>query len=61
MSHLNLGIVFPGDLKGHEKIDLRDFIYGGAAIEAALWKNISLLGQIFVQGVALSENGHRLG
>ncbi len=50
MSHLNLGIVFPGDLKGHEKINLKDFIYGGAAIEAALWKNISLLGQIFIQG-----------
>ncbi|MCX5718928.1 MAG: hypothetical protein NT055_03005, partial [Nitrospirae bacterium] len=24
--------------------------YGGAGIESALWKNFSLLGQVFVQG-----------
>ena len=44
----NLGVVFPGDLRGHERVELREFIYGGAAIEAAVWKNFSLLGQVFV-------------
>jgi hypothetical protein len=48
-SYLNFGIVFPGDLKGYEKVKCRDFFYGGAAVEAAFWKNISLLGQIFIQ------------
>ena len=57
MSHLNLGVVFPGDLKGHARIDLRDFLYGGAAVEAALWKDISLLGQIFFQGSPFPETG----
>jgi hypothetical protein len=46
----NLGVVFPGDLRGHERVKLREFIYGGTAIEAALWKNLSFLGQVFVQG-----------
>ncbi len=46
----NLGVVFPGDLRGHERVELREFLCGGAAIEAALWKNLSFLGQVFVQG-----------
>jgi hypothetical protein len=45
----NLGVVFPGDLKGYEKVKLKEFIYGGTGVEAALWKNLSLLGQIFIQ------------
>jgi hypothetical protein len=46
----NLGVVFPGDLRGHERVELREFLCSGAAIEAAVWKNFSLLGQVFVQG-----------
>jgi hypothetical protein len=37
-------------LRGHQEINLREFIYGGAAVEAALWKSISLIGQIMLQG-----------
>jgi hypothetical protein len=48
-SYLNISAVFPGNLKGHEGINLREFLYGGAAIEASFWKNISLIGQVFVQ------------
>jgi hypothetical protein len=48
-SYLNIGAVFPGDLRGHERINLREFFYSGAAIEASIWKNISLIGQVFVQ------------
>jgi len=54
-TYLNLGVVFPGDLKGHERVHLRDYLYGGAAIEAALWKTVSLLGQIFIQGSPFPE------
>jgi len=49
-SYLNIGAVFPGNLRGHEEINLREFFYGGAAIEASFWKNISLIGQVLVQG-----------
>jgi hypothetical protein len=49
-SHLNVGIVFPGNLKGYEKVPCRDFFYGGAAVEAAILKNVSLVGQLFIQG-----------
>ena len=49
-SYLNIGAVFPGNLRGHEEINLREFIYGGAAIEASFWKNIGLIGQVFIQG-----------
>ena len=49
-SYLNIGAVFPGNLRGHEEITLREFLYGGAAIEASFWKNISLIVQVFVQG-----------
>ncbi|RJQ49443.1 MAG: DUF3187 family protein [Nitrospiraceae bacterium] len=46
MTHWNIGGVFPGDVKGHEKIELDDFIFGGAAIEADLGRGFSLLLQV---------------
>jgi hypothetical protein len=54
-SHLNFGVVFPGDLNGYEKVKCRDFFHGGAAVEAAFWKNISLLGQLLIQGSPFPE------
>jgi hypothetical protein len=54
-SYLNIGAVFPGNLRGHEEINLKEFFYSGAAIEACFWKNISLIGQVFVQGSALPK------
>jgi hypothetical protein len=56
-TYCNLGVVFPGDLKGYEKVELREFIYGGTGVEAALWKNLSLLGQVFVQGSPFPKTG----
>jgi hypothetical protein len=53
----NLGAVFPGDLKGYQDVNLRDFIYGGAGVEADLWKSISLLGQVFIQGSPFPKTG----
>jgi hypothetical protein len=46
MTYWNFGAVFPGDVKGHETINLENFIYGGAGLEAALNENFSLLAQV---------------
>jgi hypothetical protein len=54
-SYLNFGVVFPGDLRGHERVNLEEFIHAGAAVEAALWKTISLIGQVFIQGSPFPE------
>ncbi|MBI5641052.1 MAG: DUF3187 family protein [Nitrospirae bacterium] len=50
MSYLNIGLVIPGGLKAEQKIRLREFLHASAGIEAALWKDFSLLGQITLQG-----------
>ena len=49
-TYLNIGAVFPGDLKGNETIELEEYIYGGAGVEACLGKHLSLLGQVLIQG-----------
>lgn len=46
MTYWNIGYVFPGDVEGYQKINLRDFVYGGIAIEADIGKGIGLLAQI---------------
>ncbi|MEW6584139.1 MAG: DUF3187 family protein [Nitrospirota bacterium] len=56
-SYVNLGVVFPGDLRAHKKIDLREFIYGGASVEAAVWKSLDLVGQVFIQGSPFPDIG----
>ncbi|HLA50621.1 MAG TPA: hypothetical protein VJ000_05495, partial [Thermodesulfovibrionia bacterium] len=35
-----------GDVKGYQKVNLEDYVYGGAAIEAVLGKSFSLLAQV---------------
>lgn len=49
MTHWNLGAVFPGDIRAHEKVDLRNFIFGGLAIETMLKENLGLLLQFHGQ------------
>lgn len=56
-SYINLGVVFPGDLKAHETVSLRNFAYAGAGVEAALWNNIAVLGQLFIQGSPFPKTG----
>ncbi|MDO8282669.1 MAG: DUF3187 family protein [Thermodesulfovibrionia bacterium] len=46
MAYLNLGSVFPGDLKGYEDIKLEDFIHGGVAVETTLKEKYSLILQL---------------
>lgn len=56
-TYVNLGVVSPGDFKGYERVDLREFIHGGAALEATVGKDISIIGQVFVQGSPLPKSG----
>ena len=49
MTYWNLGVVFPGDVRGHERVELENFIYGGLAIESMLGKNFSALIQLHGQ------------
>jgi hypothetical protein len=48
-TYTNIGAVFPGKYKGYETVPLKDYYYGGVGMEAALWRHVSLLGQVFVQ------------
>jgi hypothetical protein len=57
MVYGNMGVVFPGDLKWSERVKLRDSLYGGICVEAAPWKNFSLLGQVVFQSSPFPETG----
>jgi hypothetical protein len=54
-SYFILGAVFPGDLHAKETVRLRSYLYSGAALEAAIWKNFSLLGQVSFQNSPFPE------
>ncbi len=45
----NLGFIFPGDLKAHQTIALKNYWFGGIGLEAKPWKRLSILGQLSVQ------------
>ncbi|HXX57667.1 MAG TPA: DUF3187 family protein [Thermodesulfovibrionales bacterium] len=57
MLYGNVGVVFTGDLKWKERVKLRDSLYGGVCVEAAPWKNFSLLGQAVFQSSPFPETG----
>ncbi|MBI4655032.1 MAG: DUF3187 family protein [Nitrospirae bacterium] len=46
MTYWNIGYVFTGDLEGHQKIKLKDFVYGGVSVEADAGKAVALLAQL---------------
>jgi len=56
-AYFNVGTVFPGDLKGNQNINLTEFVFGGAAVEAAFWKHVGLVAQVFVQNSPFPETG----
>ena len=56
-TYFNLGAVFPGDLRAENVVNLRNFLYGGAGVEAALWKSFSLLGQVMFQNSPFPKTG----
>ncbi len=47
--YANLGAVFPGELKALQTVRLRDFVYGGAGVEALIKPHLGLLAQLMVQ------------
>ncbi len=49
MTYWNAGIVFPGDVRGHERVGLKNFIYGGLAVESMWGKNFSVHVQLHGQ------------
>ena len=57
MAFGNFGAVFPGDLKVDETIKLSTYLFGGAGIEAAITKNLSLLGQVSFQNSPFPKTG----
>lgn len=57
MTYINLGIVIPGDLKGHQEVHLREYFHGEAALEAMIGRDFSIIGQVFFQGSPLPDTG----
>ncbi len=49
MSYWNAGVIFPGKLKALQDVNLKTSFYGGAALEAAIWKHFGIIGQISFQ------------
>ncbi len=49
MTYLNFGGILAGDVRGHQTIDMDDFIFGGAAVEAHINEKLSLLAQVMGQ------------
>lgn len=46
MTYANLGVAFPGDVRGYEKVDMNNFVYGGVGVEAYIGKGVSFLFQL---------------
>ena len=57
MTYWNAGAVFPGSVRGHEELDLRNFVYGGVAIEANAGKGVSVLVQLQGQSSIYPSTG----
>ena len=54
-TYWNLGVVFPGDVRGYQRVDLKNFVYGGTAVETDLGKNFALLVQFQGQSAIYPE------
>jgi len=59
ISYYNLGVAFPGDLDGYEKVNMRQFVFGGIAFEMAAWKKLNLLAQMSFQSSPYPKTGIR--
>lgn len=55
--YVNSGIIFPGDLHAQQTVRLKQYFYAGAALEAILLKNFSLLGQLSFQSSPFPHTG----
>ncbi len=57
LSYWNIGVVFPGKLKAMETVNMKTYPYAAAALEAALWKHLSLNGQVYFQNSPFPKTG----
>ncbi len=57
MSYWNAGVIFPGTLRAREDVALRTSYHAGVGVEAALWRNFSILGQLTFQTSPFPETG----
>lgn len=56
--YLNAGVVFPGDLRGHDKIYLKDYPYGNGIVEAFYSEELSVLAGVMIQDWPFKEEGN---
>lgn len=59
MTYINLGVVFPGDLKARQTEPLNTFAHGGVGLEGSFWNRFSVLAQVSVQGSPYPATGIR--
>ena len=57
--YVNLGVIFPGELKGYETIPLSTSYYGGLGIEAAWWERFHVIVQTVVATSPYPDTGIR--
>ncbi len=57
MTFWNMGFVIPGDVRGHERIDLKNYVYGGVAVETMMSGHFSAIVQVEGQSSVYPETG----
>ena len=57
--YLNAGVVFPGDLSGHDKIYLKDYLYGNGTVEAFYSEELSVLVGVMIQDWPFNDEGDK--
>jgi hypothetical protein len=55
--YLNLGVSFPGDLRGYERVRLDEFLFAAAAVEAAVFKDLDLVAQAYYEESPYPKTG----
>lgn len=57
ITYWNLGVVFPGDVRGYENINLKNYVNGGLAVETELVGNLNLIVQLHGQSEIYPDTG----
>jgi len=57
MSYVNAGVIFPGNIKAEQSIDLRNSFFGGFGLEAMVSQHLGLLGQLMFQSSPFPKTG----
>ncbi len=57
--YLNAGVVFPGDLTGHDKMYLKDYLYGNSVVEAFYSEEWSVLAGVMIQDWPFNDEGDK--